>query len=564
MRRRKDASSFFGPRVAAILIGGTVLGLALSAVELAFAFSLQAFLVQVGALSPGAASLPSWLPGLEDRAFLALLVFGLLRASMAGAQTFLMGASCEELKFLIRSRLLDWAMNAESASTGTVMSHFALRTEAAGGFATNLQIAAAQAAGALLLGLQLLYLSPQTTGIVALATAALGVPLLLADRRVKSIGDMLALQWHRTNDRLLVSLRNLLLLQILGTQRDEERKAQADLASYREHVMTYFALSGLKLAGPQLLGILLVCGLSLTPIFHSAKPGLLVTYLYLMLRFLQSLSAAGQSFSALVLNWPQVKLLADWWNERKAEVRALPPKPKPSTLPLPERVGWSLNGVSFTYPGGLSPVLENVDVELSAGEALVITGPSGSGKSTLLGIMLGNLTPQAGRTDLSLDGSIEPLAANRERLLPRIGYVGPESFLIEGTIRENLVYGLKRAPSDAEIDSALALAECDFVAEMPKGLSHWLTELGQGLSAGQKQRLCLARALLRGPAVLVLDEATSNLDTLTEDRLVATLGRLKGRMTIIAVTHRPALRRLADRALSLGGQHPSPSENVLK
>ncbi len=554
--RWKNAASFLGPRVGAMLIGGAVLGLALSAVELAFAYSLQAFLVQVKAFSPEAASLPAWLPGLQHHAFLALAVFGSLRAAMAGAQTYFTGAASEELKFLIRSRLLDWAMNAESASTSVVMSHFALRTEAVGGFASNLQNCAALAAGAGLLGLQLVVLSPQTTAVVAAATVALSIPLLLADRRIKTIGDMLVAQWHRTNSRLIVSLRNLLLLQILGTQREEEKKAQADLSSYRKHILVYFALSGAKVAAPQLLGLALVYGLSLTPVFQTAKPGLLVTYLYLMLRLLQSLSGLGLAFSALTLNWPQFNLLADWWAEREAELRARPLPPPPSRLPLPERIGWRLQGVSFAYPGSPGPILDRLDLELPAGQALVVTGPSGAGKSTLLGLLLGNLTPRAGRAELLLDGAAVPLAENRGRLLPRIGYVGPDSFLIEGTIRENLLYGIDRAPSSEEIASALAQAECGFVAEMPIGVSHWLTEQGQGLSAGQKQRLCLARALLRRPSVLVLDEATSNLDTETEDRLVATLELLKGRMTIIAVTHRPALKRLADHALSLSAPRP--------
>lgn len=564
MNRWKKAASFLGPRVRLMLMVGAVMGLALSGVELAFAFSLQAFLVQMKALSPESASFPPWLSALEGNAFLALLVFGSMRAAMTGAQTYLMGASSEELKYLIRSRLLDWAMNAESASTSEVMSHFALRAESVGGFATNLQNSATLAAGSALLGIQLVYLSPQTTAIVALATAALSVPLLLADRRIQAIGDMLAVQWHRTNNRLIVSLRNLLLLQILGTQHIEEKRAQADLASYRKHVLVYFGLSGLKLAAPQLLGLALVFSLSLTPILHTPKPGLLVTYLYLMLRFLQTLSGFGQSFSAMVLNWPQFKLLADWWTVRESEIRSQPPRPKPSTLPLPERIGWKLSGVSFAYPGSPAPILEGLDLELPAGEALVVTGPSGAGKSTLLGVLLGNLTPKEGRSELILDGASSPLAESRERLLPRIGYVGPESFLIEGSIRDNILYGLDRAPGPEELDSALAQAECDFVAELPQGIAHRLTEQGQGLSAGQKQRLCLARALLRRPAVLVLDEATSNLDTETEERLVATLGRLKGRMTIVAVTHRPALRRLADRSLSLGGPGAASTTNVLK
>lgn len=130
--------------------------------------------------------------------------------------------------------------------------------------------------------------------------------------------------------------------------------------------------------------------------------------------------------------------------------------------------------------------------------------------------------------------------------------MGAESFIVEGTIRDNLLYGLEHSPTSQEINSAIELAECSFIHELPKKLDHPLTENGQGLSAGQKQRIALARALLRRPKALILDEATANLDSETEARLIQTLQRLKKNHTILAVTHRPALVEVADRTLELG------------
>ncbi len=144
-----------------------------------------------------------------------------------------------------------------------------------------------------------------------------------------------------------------------------------------------------------------------------------------------------------------------------------------------------------------------------------------------------------------------PLAEGAPRLMPLVGYVGAESFLIDGTVRENLLYGVHRTPGDAELADALRKAECGFIDDLPNRLEHRLTEQGAGLSSGQKQRLSLARAMLRRPGVLVLDEATANLDSATEEKLVDTLTELKGGMTIVAVTHRPALLRLADQVLTL-------------
>jgi len=153
--------------------------------------------------------------------------------------------------------------------------------------------------------------------------------------------------------------------------------------------------------------------------------------------------------------------------------------------------------------------------------------------------------------DLLIDGGRSPLAECKPRLLPMVGYVGAESFLIDGTIRENLLYGLQSAPAAAELADALGKAECGFIDDLADGLDHRLTNQGVGLSSGQKQRLSLARALLRRPGVLVLDEATANLDIATEEKLVDTLTQLKGGMTIVAVTHRQALLRLADQVLTL-------------
>jgi ABC-type bacteriocin/lantibiotic exporter with double-glycine peptidase domain len=194
-------------------------------------------------------------------------------------------------------------------------------------------------------------------------------------------------------------------------------------------------------------------------------------------------------------------------------------------------------------------------LEINPGSTLVIIGPSGAGKSTLLAILLGLETPNVGQVlAISSEGFPVPLADAREGLLNHVGYVGPDSFIIAGTIRDNLTYGTREKFEDAQIKAALVQADCQFVMDMPGGLNHALTEQGEGLSAGQKQRLSLARALLRQPKLLVLDEATANLDNATEQRLITTLKGLKGAMTIIAVTHREGLLEIADQIIQLEQQ----------
>jgi ABC-type bacteriocin/lantibiotic exporter with double-glycine peptidase domain len=425
---------------------------------------------------------------------------------------------------------------------------FSARSEALGSAAAATQTLISQTATAVVLMIGLIKLSPQVTlsavGLFALAA----IPLRAADSRARHSGHTLGVEWQRITERLLSSARNLLLLQILGTQTSERQSARGHLHEYRRHVLVYYTVSGLKVALPQILGLILICVIATTAQKTSAlMPGTLVTYFYLFLRLVQVAAGASQSGTTLAHLTPQVDEVLAWSLRQDEEIPPANADPRPVA-----KVGFHLRAASFHYPNTSTDVVNQVDLMLAAGQTLVISGPSGAGKSTLLSLMLGLLEPTSGTIDVIIDGETTPASLSRGRLLPALGYVGPESFLVEGSILDNVCYGLNNRPSSEQIEKALTQAECDFIQTLPKGLEHPLTEQGQGLSAGQKQRLALARALLRHPAVLILDEATSNLDTETEARIIETLTHLKGHMTLVAVSHRPALLSLADQRLSLG------------
>lgn len=549
MKRLRDAAALVGPGALRLLGAGVAAGVLLSLVEIAFAGVLQSFLVAVGALSPGAASLPTFIPALTGSAvFAALVAVGAARASLVGAGIYLQGAAGEEVKLVLRAKVIDRLFRARSANSAETMTIFSARTEALGSAAAATQTLVSQAATGAVLLAGLLQISPGLTAAAVGIFAVAALPLRAADLRARHSGHTLGVEWQRITERLLASARNLLLLQILGTQTEERERTLGHLDEYRKHVLVYYSVSAVKVALPQILGLAVVCGIAaLSARSQALTPGALVSYFYLFLRLVQVAAGASQSATTLAHLGPQLEEVLAWSGRTDEEI-----PPVPAGRPAAS-VGFRARGAAFRYPGAREDAVRKTDLDLAPGEALVIIGPSGAGKSTLLSLLLGLLEPSAGAVEAVLDGEAEPASAARGRLLPSLGYVGPESFLIEGDIRDNLRYGLPREPADAEIEAALAAAECGFLKALPRGLGHRLTEQGQGLSAGQKQRLALARALLRRPAVLILDEATSNLDSETEARIVETLARLKGRMTIVAVSHRPALLALADRRLILDG-----------
>ena len=152
-----------------------------------------------------------------------------------------------------------------------------------------------------------------------------------------------------------------------------------------------------------------------------------------------------------------------------------------------------------------------------------------------------------------MSSSNHDLKDARQQLLSVTAYVGPDPFMISGTIRDFLMFGQRHEISDAQLFEALEQAHCEFVKNLPDKLEHRIAEQGAGLSAGQKQRLSIARALLRKPRLLLLDEATSNLDNESEHAIIDTVQSLRGSVTIVAVTHREALKAVADTILNFEG-----------
>jgi ABC-type multidrug transport system ATPase subunit len=201
--------------------------------------------------------------------------------------------------------------------------------------------------------------------------------------------------------------------------------------------------------------------------------------------------------------------------------------------------------VTFGYERH-QPVLRNVDFEIHPGETIGIVGRSGSGKTTLVNLLCRFYDVSEGR--VLVDGiDVRRLAASQLR--QNIGVVLQESFLFRGTIWQNLVYGMPSSTPEQAVAAAKAAQAHDFILNSPLGYDTWLGERGAGLSGGERQRLSIARAILYDPPILVLDEATSNVDAESEVAIQQALRALTRGRTTIAIAHRLSTLREADRIL---------------
>lgn len=213
---------------------------------------------------------------------------------------------------------------------------------------------------------------------------------------------------------------------------------------------------------------------------------------------------------------------------------------------LPRVVGRiRFENVTFGYERH-QPVIRDVDCEIQPGETIGIVGHSGSGKTTLVNLLCRFYDVNEGR--VTIDGiDVRDVAARQLR--SHIGVVLQEPFLFRGTIWQNLVYGQPSSTPEQAIASAKAAQAHDFILRSPLGYDTWLGERGAGLSGGERQRLSIARAILYDPPVLVLDEATSNIDVESELAIQQALKALTRGRTTIAIAHRLSTLRDANRIL---------------
>jgi ATP-binding cassette, subfamily B, bacterial len=420
---------------------------------------------------------------------------------------------------------------------------------------------------------------------LGLCTLAVVVPLAIATvifrRRASRLYDLSRERIAIVNADFQESLSGVREAQAFVHEKETRRRFHGLGHDYLDSrvaaqrlVATYFPFVQFLSAGAD--AIVLGVGAGLIASGHLASGALIAFILYIDLFF-----SPIQQLSQVFDSWQQTRVSVGRISELM-QLETLTPQADHAVDPGRLTGAITLDNVRFSYPAVISrpgvngagagerrgpadarsiqlwdsrptkppEALQGIDLHIEPGETVALVGETGAGKSTVMKLLARFYDPDEG--SVCIDGEdIRTFDLNSFR--HQLGYVPQEAFLFSGTIRDNIAYGRAHA-ADADVEAAArAVGAHDFIAALPGGYRHELSERGRSLSAGQRQLIALARAELVDPVVLLLDEATSNLDLATEARVAAAMQQVSRGRTTVVIAHRLQTARAADRIVVLDG-----------
>lgn len=396
-------------------------------------------------------------------------------------------------------------------------------------------------------------LAVSVSWLATVASIGVGGVILLVSHQLVRIAKRAGkrqTKWYRA---LLGTLTDVLQSVKTFKAMGRERLAEEVLAEETDRLRgalraEVLGAAGLEAAQEPMYATVIAAGIFVTLVYFSVPAGTVMFMVLVLARLLRQIGRVQKQYQRMVTCESAYQAIeaaidaADAAREKRSGTR---------TPVLREAI--RLDGVHFAY--GAHPVLAGVEIEIPCGELTCLVGGSGVGKSTTVDLVTGLIEPQHGQ--VLVDGV--PLAELDISAWRRsIGYVPQENLLLHASILHNVTLGeqgIEREAAEAALEAAGAL---EFVRALPNGLDAIVGERGTRISGGQRQRIMIARALVHQPELLILDEATSALDPATERAVCDVLIGLRGRMTILAVSHQSALTTVADRVYHLEAETPEP------
>lgn len=360
----------------------------------------------------------------------------------------------------------------------------------------------------------------------------------------RSAGDRQTARTKSLTEHLIDALQGMKPIKAMAREKQFLPLLESETEDlHQAHRGRIIAAQGLKLFQEPAMALLLAVGLYGVLSTGTLPFSSVLVMAFVFYRLMQQVNNMQMRYQTMVEGESAFWSLYD--AIEKAEAEREPERGERAPPPLESAIAFE--DVWFRYEEEW--ILRGVDIEIPANRFVSIAGASGAGKSTVADLVMGLYRPDRGR--IVVDGiPLETIEIAAWRSM--IGYVPQEVLLFNDTVRRNITLGDEAITEDRVVDALRAADAWAFVQERPGGLDSEIGEKGSRLSGGQRQRLAIARALVGEPRLLVLDEATTALDPETEEAICQTLLGLRDRLTILSISHQPAMRKAADVVYRLG------------
>ncbi|MDR6558924.1 ATP-binding cassette subfamily B protein [Arthrobacter pascens] len=389
--------------------------------------------------------------------------------------------------------------------------------------------------------LLMMFLLSPTLAVIALVT----VPLTLVTTAViaKRSQKLFVAQWKHTgelNGQIEETYTGHALVKVFGRQQEVgERFRQKNAELYQASFGAQF-ISGLIMPAMTFIGNLVYVGIAVVGGLQVASGAMQLgdvqAFIQYSRQFTMPLAQLGSMANLLQSGVASAERVFSLLDEPEESPEAV------GSVPAGGRGRLVFENVSFSYSPD-KPLISSLSLVAEPGQTVAIVGPTGAGKTTLVNLMMRFYELDAGR--ITLDG-VDVTAVSRRELRSRMGMVLQDTWLFGGTIRDNIAYGRPTATEDEILEAAQATYVDRFVHSLPEGYDTVLEDEGSNVSAGEKQLLTIARAFLARPSVLILDEATSSVDTRTEVLVQQAMSALRSDRTSFVIAHRLSTIRDAD------------------